>query len=144
MPRGHRPFVAIAEAKRMAVWWGFELLEMVTDTIHPFDFAIYDEGSTSVVRVRRLKYALYGTESILRNCAQPIKELREMPFLEGTIRELWVRGPKRAEWHRYRILPDTIEEVMNDPEPDSSVHEVSGGEGREDGVDSGYKVQQPE
>jgi hypothetical protein len=123
MPRGHRPFVAIAEAKRMAVWWGFELIEMVTDTIHPFDFAIYDEGSTSVVRVRRLKYALYGTDSILRNCAQQIKEFREMTLPEGIIRELWVRGPKRAAWHRYRILPDTIEEVTNIPEPESSVNE---------------------
>jgi len=111
MTHGHRPFVAIAEAKRRAAEWGYQLIELVTDTHPPFDFAIHDGASTSIVRVRRMKYPLYSTESIQRNCAQQIKEFRAMNLLEGTIRELWVRGPKRTDWHRYRILADTIAEV---------------------------------
>jgi hypothetical protein len=125
MPRGHRPFVAIAEAKRTAVWWGFELIEMVTDIIHPFDFAIYDEGSTSVVRVRRLKHTGYRIESMQVSCAQQIREFREMTLPGGIIRELWVRGPERA-WHRYRILPETIEEVIGIPQPVASINDVTG------------------
>jgi hypothetical protein len=131
MTHGHRPFVAIAEAKRRAAEWGFQLIELVTDTPSPFDFAIHDEGSTRVVRVRRMKYPLYSTESIMRNCAQQIKEFREMTLLEGTIRELWVRGPSRADWHRYRILTDTIEEVIPVPHQELS-DDTSGQEGEKE------------
>jgi hypothetical protein len=50
----------------------------------------------------------------------------------GIIRELWVRGPERA-WHRYRILPETIEEVIGIPQPVASINEVTGKEeGKED------------
>jgi hypothetical protein len=121
MTHGHRPFVAIAEAKRRAAEWGYQLIELVTDTHPPFDFAIHDGARTSIVRVRRMKYALYSTESIQRNCAQQIKEFRTMTLLEGTIRELWVRGPKRNDWHRYRILADTIEEVAPVPRQELSL-----------------------
>ncbi|MGA2121773.1 MAG: hypothetical protein ABSG49_06975 [Methanoregula sp.] len=110
MSRGKRPVVAIGEAKRSAVAAGFMLIELVTAAVLPFDFVVHRDGTSSVVRVRRLKQAGFRIENILRACAQELKELRESTLLDGLIRELWVRGPARA-FHRYRVLPETVEEI---------------------------------
>ena len=113
MTRGYKPLVAIGEAQRKATAWGFMLIGLVTEAKLPFDFIIHDKGSTSLVRVRRLKYRSYGTESILRSCAQEIRELRDLNLPEGIVRELWARGPDRT-WHRYLVLADHIEAVGNE------------------------------
>jgi hypothetical protein len=113
MTRGHKPVVAIGEAKRKAAAWGFMLIALVTEAELPFDFVINDRGRTSLVRVRRLKYAGYGISDILRLCGQEIAELRTIPAPDEIYRELWVRGPGR-DWHRYLVLKDTIEALEND------------------------------
>jgi hypothetical protein len=110
MNRGKRPVVAIGEAKRSAVAAGFMLIELVTVAVLPFDFVVDRDGVTSIVRVRRLKQAGFRIENILRACAQQIRELRERTLMKGEIPELWVRGPARV-FHRYRVLPDTVEEI---------------------------------
>jgi hypothetical protein len=120
MTRGLRPFVAIAEAQRRAASWGFVVSGLVMNPGSRFDFTFHDQGRISLVRVRRLKYPFYGTESIERNCAHQIKEFREQVVPEGVCRELWVRGPERS-WHRYRILPETIEEVKDIPAWEGSI-----------------------
>jgi hypothetical protein len=128
MTRGLRPVVAIGEAKRIATAWGFMLIEISMEVTTPFDFAVSDKGITSLVRVRRLKYNSYRIESIRTSCAEQIRELRELALPEGIIRELWVRGTERA-WHRYRILPETIEEVKDVPHPGTSTNVTgTGGE----------------
>jgi hypothetical protein len=96
----------------MATAWGFTLIEIRMEVTTPFDFAVSDKGITSLVRVRRLKYNSYRIESILASCAEQIRELRRLALPEGIVRELWVRGTQRA-WHRYRIVPETIEEVKD-------------------------------
>jgi hypothetical protein len=83
---------------------------MVIEAGTPVDFAFHDNGRISFVRVRRLKYNAYRVETVRVSCAQEIREFRELALPEGIDRELWVRGMNR-EWHRYRIVPDTIEEV---------------------------------
>jgi hypothetical protein len=112
MTRGVRPVTAIGEAKCRAKAWGFRLIEIIMEEKIPFDFAVHHHGSTSLVRVRRLKYSAYDVVSIRTTCAEQIRELRELALPEGIGRELWVRGPQRA-WHRYRILPETIEEITD-------------------------------
>ena len=86
---------------------------LVTEAKLPFDFVINDRGCTSLVRVRRLKYAQYSVPEIVRLCAQEIKELREPKLPDGIFRELWVRGPDRT-WHRYLVLEDGIEPLENE------------------------------
>ena len=113
MTRGYKPVVAIGEAKRRAQARGFVLIAVETDIQLPFDFVIKDRDRISLVRVRRLKYAQYGTADILRLCAREIRELREVPVGDEIFRELWVRGPDRT-WHRYLVLKDTIEALEND------------------------------
>jgi hypothetical protein len=113
MTRGYKPVVAIGEAQRKAIVWGFVLIMLVTEAKLPFDFVINDRGRTSLVRVRRLKYSQYGISDILKLCGQEIKELRELRIPDGIYRELWVRGPDRT-WHRYLVLKDTIEALEND------------------------------
>ena len=113
MTRGHKPVVAIGEAQRRATAWGFILIGLVTESKIPFDFVINDRGCTSLIRVRRLKYSLYGISDVLRSCGQEINELRELRIPDGIYRELWVRGPDRT-WHRYLVLADRIEAIEND------------------------------
>jgi hypothetical protein len=108
MTRGHRPVVAIGEAQRKAIAWGFAVIVLVTTLELRFDFAIDDRGCTSLVRVRRLKYSLFGISDVMRSCAQEIRELRELALPDGVYRELWIRGPDRT-WHRYLVLGDGIE-----------------------------------
>ncbi len=110
MARGVRPVVAIEKAKRLAVSWGFRLIEIVMEGKTGFDFAVHDKGVTSLVRVRRLKHNAYRVESIRMSCAEQVRELRELDLPEGVMRELWVWGPQRP-WHRYRIFPEAIEEI---------------------------------
>jgi hypothetical protein len=117
MTRGLRPIVAIGEAKRIATAWGFMLIEISMEVTTPFDFAVSDNGITSLVRVRRLKYNTYRIESIQTSCAEQIRELRGLALPEGIVRELWVRGTQKT-WHRYRILLETIEEVKDVPHPE--------------------------
>ncbi len=113
MTRGYKPVVAIGEAQRKAVAWGFTLIQIVTEKKLPFDFVIDDRGCTSLVRVRRLKYAQYSIPEIQRLCAQEANELRERKNPNGIFRELWVRGPDRT-WHRYLVLDDGIEPLENE------------------------------
>ena len=115
MTRGYKPVVAIGEAQRKATAWGFILIGLVTEAKLPFDFVVNNQGRTSLVRVRRLKYSHYGISDILRSCGQEIKELRELTIPDGIYRELWVRGPDRT-WHRYLILEEGIEVLENDAE----------------------------
>lgn len=115
MTRGVRPAAAIGEAKRRARAWGFRLFELQTEEKIPFDFIVNNSGITTLVRVRRLKYNAYQTGSVCISCAQQIKELRELSVPEGIHRELWLRGPQRA-WHRYRISPETVEEIAESPQ----------------------------
>lgn len=113
MTRGYKPVVAIGEAQRKAIVWGFVLIGLVTEAKLPFDFVINDRGRTTLVRVRRLKYSQYGISDILKLCGQEIKELRELRIPDGIYRELWVRGPDRT-WHRYLVLAESIEALEND------------------------------
>jgi hypothetical protein len=110
MARGLPPVAAIGEAKHRAAAWGFGVIEIIMEGKTGFDFAVHDKGVTSLVRVRRLKYNAYSVGSIQKSCAEQVRQLRELHLPEGIGRELWVRGPERA-WHRYRILPETMEEI---------------------------------
>lgn len=111
MTRGRRPLTAIGEAQLKAVSLGFVVTGFVTDMKSSYDFMVHDKGGISLVRVRRLRQHGYRPELIQRSCAQQIKELRELVVPAGIVKELWVRGPERA-WHRYSVLPETVEEVV--------------------------------
>jgi len=113
--RGRRPVIAIGEAKKKAAVWGFDLVIVETQKKIPFDFAIDDRGCTSLVRVRRIKSPQFRTADIERACALEAQELRTLPVPEEIYRELWVRGPGRA-WHRYLVLPGSIEELLTGDE----------------------------
>jgi hypothetical protein len=94
MTRGYRPVVAIGEAQRKAAAWGLCVITVETEARLPFDFVVDDRGRTSLVRVRRLKYAGYGTAAIERTCRQQLAELRQLPDLGTIVSDLWVPGPE--------------------------------------------------
>jgi hypothetical protein len=112
MKRDKRPDSAIDDAKQAALEGGFRIVEMVHSEELEFDFAVERDGVTSLVRVRRLKHARFRIVHIQRSCVREIRELRECVLFRGSERELWARGPPRA-FHRYRVLPETLEELGN-------------------------------
>jgi hypothetical protein len=114
MTPGHPPVVAITEARQKAKAGGQITIALDSLEQHPFDFMIFNRDCVSLVRVRRLRYPGFETLDIERSCAYEIAELREIPVTEEIRRELHVRGPDRA-WHRYWVLPDSIE-ALNDEE----------------------------
>jgi hypothetical protein len=117
MTRGHPPYVAIGEAERSSVAWGYRLMTVNADGPLPFDFIINDRGCISLVRVRRLKYPQYRIPDIGILCKTAIGELRQMPVPGGIYRQLWVRGTDR-HWHRYLVLPDSIEMLEDEDDGD--------------------------
>lgn len=106
--RRYKPMIAILDAMRKAEAWGCRILDATNDRKLPIHFVMYDHGCTSIVRVRRLKYAAYRCEDIEKSCAADIKEIRMMDLAEEIYRELWVRGPDRI-WNRYVVFLDSIE-----------------------------------
>jgi len=123
MTRGHPPVVAIDEAKRKAAAQGFTLIAVETDQPLPFDFVINDRGCISLVRIRRLRYPWYEVPDIERSCMQEIAELRSITITEEIFRELWARGPDR-HWHRYLVLPGSIEVLDDGDDEDKKNGEV--------------------
>jgi hypothetical protein len=116
MTRGHRPQVAIQEAMHAAGEQGFQVIPLAVE--YPlFDFIISSRCLTALVRVRRLRHARYDPKEIRDSCAAEIAELRGIPVFPKITRELWARGPHRG-WHRYRIFPAAIEEIVDEDEPD--------------------------
>ena len=69
----------------------------------------------ALYRIRRNKSPQFRTADIERACAQEAQDLRMLPVPEGIYRELWVRGPGRA-WHRYLVLPESVEELLTSDE----------------------------
>ncbi len=102
MTRGRQPQVAIQEAIHAAGDRGYEVIPLAVDYT-AFDFIISSRHLTTIVRVRRLRYARYDPKEILYSCAAEIAELRGIAIFPEISRELWARGPHRG-WHRYRIL----------------------------------------
>ena len=107
--RGNRPKKAIAEAKRYAAAFGYQVASVEASWLSN-DFMAVQDGCISLIRVRRIRYRKFAVEEIESSCRQEIALLREVPIGEGVARELWVRGPDR-HWFRYRILSDRIEQL---------------------------------
>lgn len=112
MTRGHPPEVAIGEAKKQAAAWELLVIEIVCAIRLPFDFIIHKDGKTSIVRVRRLKYARFSVEQIYRQCSQELRELAGALIPEDVVREIWIRGPDR-KWHRYRVTVDNFMSMIS-------------------------------
>ena len=112
MTRGHRPYMAIQETSKIIAARGAIIVAVSPECGLPFDLVTWEGGVITLIRVRRLKYAGYGVEDIAVSCAREIAELRRVPVMERIYRELHVRGPDR-HWHRYLVLPDTLEELEN-------------------------------
>jgi len=108
--RGHRPFAAIQETSKIIVARGAMIVVVSPECGLPFDLVTWEGGVITLIRVRRLKYAGYSVEDIALSCAREIAELRRVQVTDQIYRELHVRGPDR-HWHRYLVLPDTLEEL---------------------------------
>jgi hypothetical protein len=124
MTRGRQPRVAVREAMHAAMQRGYLVIPLAVDYL-AFDFIIHSRRTTSLVRVRRLRNPKYDPKEIRDSCAAEIAELRGIPISHEIDRELWARGPHQG-WHRYRIFPAAIEEIVeeDDEEP---VGEPEGG-----------------
>ena len=109
MSRGHRPEVAIEDAKRHAAALGFLVISLDTSWI-PVDFFAIRSGCLTLIRVRRIKYGYYHVPDIEASCEREIAELREFPITGDVARELWVKGCDK-HFHRYKVKPDSVEAI---------------------------------
>ncbi len=109
MSRGHRPEVAIKEAKQHAAALGFLVISLDTSWI-PVDFFAIRSGCLTLIRVRRIKYGYYNVPDIETSCELEIRELREFPITGDIARELWVKGCDK-HFHRYRVMKDQLEAI---------------------------------
>ena len=109
MSRGHRPEVAIEEAKRHAAALGFLVIALDTSWI-PVDFFAIRSGCLTLIKVRRIKYGYYNVPDIEASCEREIAELREFPITGDIARELWVKGCDK-HFHRYRVMQDRVEAI---------------------------------
>ena len=116
--RSKKPIAAIREAKRRAMIWGFSVADVTSTDNLPYDFVATREGITSFVCVRRVNSSWFNSDMITTRCKKQIDAFRSMNMRQGLIFELWVRGYARA-FFRYRVLPDTIEEMGIVPEPET-------------------------
>jgi len=108
MTRGCPPLIAIGEAQRTAQAQGLMVCAPERAGNLPFHFIICERDRISLVRVRRLKYAGYDVAVVGHSCRDDIEMLQTLAVPQEIVRELWVRGPDRA-WHRYHVLPGSIE-----------------------------------
>lgn len=113
-----RPVAAIREAKRRAVIWGFAVADVISEDGLPYDFVAMKDGITSFVCVRRVNSSWFNIEMIKTRCRKQVDAFRSMNMEQGLIFEIWVRGYARA-FYRYRVLPDTIEEIGTVLEPET-------------------------
>ncbi|PKG32831.1 hypothetical protein [Methanoregula sp.] len=113
-----RPVVAIREAKRRAVIWGFTVADVVSDDVLPYDFIAMKDGITSFVRIRRIRDSWFDSKIVQERCRNEIAGFRAMKQQPELIFELWIRGYARA-FHRYRIRPDAIEKIGIVLEPET-------------------------
>jgi len=116
--RPKKPIAAIREAKRRAVIWGFSVADVTSKDNLPYDFVATRDGITSFVCVRRVNSSWFNSDMITRRCKKQIDAFRSMNMQQGLIFEIWVRGYARA-FYRYRVLPDTVEEIGIVPEPET-------------------------
>lgn len=60
---------------------------------YTYDDDAYTTGRSTLVRVRRIRYACYGLPDIAISCRREILELSCIPVLENTNRQLSGPGP---------------------------------------------------
>ena len=125
MSRGHRPEVAIEEAKRHAANLGFLVISLNTSWL-PVDFFAIRSGCLTLIRVRRIKYGYYNVADIEASCDREIAELREFPITGDIARELWVKGCDK-HFHRYRVMPDRVESLTGSKERSFGQQTLAGG-----------------
>ncbi len=108
-PRGRRPDTAITAAKNLASALGYEIVGTCPRG-DAYDFIARKDGALTLVRVRRIKHSHFSVPDIEYDCAHEIAGLRGTIFSGDAARELWIWGRSRT-CHRYRVLPDRVEEV---------------------------------
>jgi hypothetical protein len=116
MTRGKPPLVAIDEAMRKAAASGTVVFAVEPAGKLAIHFITHCDREVAVNRVRRLKLPGYSVPEIESSCRDEIAEVRVVALPDGILRMLWVRGPDRR-WYRYRVLPETVEQVEEEPEP---------------------------
>jgi hypothetical protein len=116
--RRKKPLAAIREAKRRAAIWGFSVADVMSEDPLTYDFMAIKGGITRFIRVRRVNASWFNDRMIQKRCRNEIAAFRAMKPQQGLCFELWVRGYARA-FLRYRVLPDTIEEIGAVLEPET-------------------------
>jgi hypothetical protein len=108
--KGRRPTTAIEEAKACAERMGYCWCRN-TDTAFPFDAFIFREMVISVVKVKKVRYAIDDKKPAEKFFPEEIEGLRNLKMPSLVMRELWVRTQDEREWRRFIILSNVVGEL---------------------------------
>jgi len=108
--RGRRPTTTIAEAKACAEKMGYCWCKN-TDAAFPFDAFIFRDMVISVVKVKKVRYAIDDKKPAEKFFPDEIEGLRNLKMPSHVLRELWVRTQDEREWRRFIILSDVVGEL---------------------------------
>lgn len=110
MTRGRKPEAAIAEAKAFAERMGYRW----TDNPHAdlaFDFQIFKPLYFRLVKVRQTRYHIDPGAFYDELFPDEIRELRELPFPQFILRELWLRTRHERTWRRLVVYDLSVAEI---------------------------------
>lgn len=110
MTRGKKPEGMIDEAKLFAQRMGYRW----TDNPHAdlaFDFEIFKRQSVRLVKVRQTRYRLNPEAFYEDLFPDEIRGLRELPFPDFILRELWLRTRAERAWRRLIVYDFGISEI---------------------------------
>jgi hypothetical protein len=82
-----------------------------TDTVLPFDGLMYRTAAVVTVQLKKVRYAISDDCIIEKKFPDEVHVLRELPFPEYVLRELWIRTQNERAWRRFYILPETTAEI---------------------------------
>jgi hypothetical protein len=110
MTRGRKPVKAIGEAKRFAERMGYRWQD------NPFwdlayDFLIFKPASFRAVKVRQTRYRINPEPLYEELFPDEIRGLRDLPFPQFILKELWLRTQHERVWRRLVVYPVSIEEL---------------------------------
>jgi len=110
MTRGKKPTTAIDEAKACAEKMGYRWCRN-TDPAFPFDAFMFRDMVITVVKVKKIRYAIHEKNPIEKKFRDEIEALRSLPMPALVLRELWVRTQDERAWRRFMVLGDVVGEL---------------------------------
>jgi hypothetical protein len=110
MTRGKKPTTALDEAKGFAERMGYRWQDNSFEDL-AYDFLIFKPDSFRAVKVRQTRYRINPEPMYEDLFPDEIRGLRDLPFPEFILRELWLRTQHERVWRRLVVYAFSVGEL---------------------------------